>query len=261
MNPFRLGRWAPVTQDEPNDAAYSGTSNGQLDSDLSGVSFNATIKATWRSLRQGHDAIVFHGLRQHASAVTRGYSVLDSAAAEDALNAYFATAQLPAGTTIRVLRAHATLDVADDVRRLVEQRVKRERETAARMAGLEDTHSYLMRWRERFLCDPATAMLWWADGDRDRFLKLADQEQQFETVVNLVGGRPGTVTEDSEIAPLVASFLADLDADDRTYLIKQLGSIFENYRRSDLAEKLRKFESCDMPQDDDVRGRGGVLGS
>jgi hypothetical protein len=150
----------------------------------------------------------------------------------------------------QLLSAHATLSVADDVRDQAERQAKNARQADANTAELTAKHAYLTRLRELFLCDSATAMLWWADGDRDRMLRLAEYEKQFGVMVSLVAGTPNDTARPDKIAPLVARFLTDLDGNDRRYLIGQLAEIFKNYRRSDLAEELRKSESSDTSQDE-----------
>jgi hypothetical protein len=194
MNPFRLGFRSTNQQEEREVDWDSATNDYQLDSNLTASCFDATVQASWRPRGGGHDAIVFHHLRLYANTVTSGFSVLNAMAAENALNAFFATAQLPTGTSIQLLSARTKLRVADDVRSLVERRARNSRETQASIAELAAKQVYLTRWRELFLRDPATAMLWWADGDRDKLLQLAGKEKEFAAVVSIFGGTPNTAT-------------------------------------------------------------------
>lgn len=250
MNPFRLSFRSAAQQEEQGPDWDSGTSDYQLDSNLAGSCFNAAVQASWRPRGREHGATVFHHLRLHANSVTSDFSVLNAMAAENALNKFFATEQLSTGTGIQVLSARATLRVADDVRSLAERRARNVRESQAVIAELAAKQAYLTRWRETFLRDPAAAMLWWADGDRDRLLQLSTKEKEFGAIVSLLGGTPTAPTRTDKIAPLVATFLSNLDVNDRSYLTSQLAKIFENYRRPDLAEELRRSESSDMPPEE-----------
>src|ERR1700742_332067 len=102
MNPFRLS-FRPAAQLGEHDADWdSGTNDYQLDSNLTGSPFEATVQASWRPRGREHGATVFHHLRLHANSVTSGFSVLNAMAAENALNTFFATAQLSTGTSIQV---------------------------------------------------------------------------------------------------------------------------------------------------------------
>jgi hypothetical protein len=191
---------------------------------------------------QAHDAIVFRSLREQGNAVTRRFSVLNTEAASDELNASFIGTRLLPGTGIQLLSASASLSVAEKDRDFAAKQATIARQADADAAELAAKHTHLMRLRELFLRDTATAMLWWSDGDRDRMLGLADHEKQFDTMVRLITGSPHGTAPPDEIAPLVASFLADLGPDHRRFLISQLAKVFESYHRPDLAEELRRSE-------------------
>lgn len=248
MRSFRFTPWPSAQQAEPDGIPCRATRRYRLESALPDTYFAAAIQADWLPMGHGHDAIVFRFLSEQGNAVTRRFSILNAEEANDELNTLFAAARLPADVGIRLLSVRAALSVSDVDRDFASEQAVIARQAEADAAELVAKHAYLMRLRELFLRDSATAMLWWSNGDRDRVLRLAKEGEQFETLVGLVTRSPNSKVEPDKIAPLVASFLADLGVDHRTYLIGQLAKIFENYHRSDLAEELRRSESLDMCQ-------------
>lgn len=242
MRLFRSDRWPAVQQTEPDVMPCHATRQYQLDSVLPATHFAAVFHAEWLPMGQGHDAIVFRSLSWQANAITRRFSVLNAEEANDELTLFLATARLPADSGIRLKSARATLSVAQEDREFAARQAMAARQADADVAGLAAKHAYLMRLRDLFLSDGATARLWWSDGDRDRILRLPKEGDQLDAVVGLITKSPEGAVQPDKIAPLVASFLEGLGVGHRTYLIGQLTQIFENYHRPDLAEELRRSE-------------------
>lgn len=115
MKLFKLDRWYLAQQEETNGSPCRATRRYQLESVLTDAHFDAEIQAEWLPMEQGHDAIVFRFLGGHANKLTSRFSVLNADAANDELNEFFATTQLPADSGIRLLSARVTLGVAVDV--------------------------------------------------------------------------------------------------------------------------------------------------
>jgi hypothetical protein len=245
MKSFR-SLWPPAQQVEPAGVPYRSTRRYRLESALPDTYFDAEIEAGWLAPKPGYDATVFHFLKERGSAETRRYSVLEVEEANDGLNMCLGAIRWPAGIELSFVHAKLTVYEVDRDFALNQAAIKRQAQ--AKAAELVTEHAYLARLRELFLCDSATAMLWWSNGDPDRVLRLVKEGEQFEALVGMVTRSPGSKVQPDRIAPIVASFLEDLGADHRAHLIGQLAKILENYHRLDLAEELGRSESPDISE-------------
>jgi len=218
----------------------NGSATYRLSSELDKALFTASIYARWLPPGRGGRALVLPHLRQEGDAVTKRFSVLDVAAANDALNMTFARMhgrEIP-GAGVRLVNATAMLRVDEDHRDFAERKASIERQARLDAAEVEATLTRLVRVRDVFFRDSAMACLWWSDGKRDKFLELDTNKDKFGTIVNLLTGSPAGHAEADRIAGLIDLFLKDLGPDHREYLAGQLGQIFTGYARPDLASEL-----------------------
>lgn len=239
MRPFRLSRWPQPLQTEPSGLEGNGSRTYRLASALHGAVFSARITASWSPNEPGSDATVFRFLGEQGNALTRRFSVLDVAAAQDALRRSFGQTSLSNDTKIQLWEARVELGVTQKDRDFAERQATIRQHADSGIAELEAKHAYLVRLRDLFLRDADMAMLWWSDGERDRMLDLATKEKDFAALVALLTGAANGTAQADTIAPLVASFLTGLSPEHHSYLTDQLARVFESYQRPDLAEKMR----------------------
>jgi hypothetical protein len=233
------GRLPRAQAPAPDVGRYAAARDYRLDSALPGALFLASIRASWLPHPMGGESRIFQHLGSMGNKVTSHFSVLDVAAANDAVNTSFATRREIPGSDIRLVFAHATLNVAQEDRDFAERKADIERRASIEAAGLEAKHAYLMRLRDLFLSDAAITGLWWSNGDPDRVLRLTEHAGAFDTIVSEITGSPHGPARQDKIAPLIDRFLTGLGPDHREYLIGQLAKVFDGYQQSDLAEELR----------------------
>jgi len=211
----------------------------RLASVLPEAAFSAVIRAWWRPANRGYEEIVFQYLLEEGHKATRRFSVLDAAAANDAVNASFAVRRvIPGG--VQLVGARTELTVATDDLAFAERKADIERRASIEAAELETMHIRLVKLRDLFLSDSVMAGLWWSNGEPDRMLGLAEHAGKFDRLVSVVTGSQAGSARADTIAGLIERFLADLGPDHRTFLIGQLAKVFESYHQPGLAEKLRQ---------------------
>lgn len=192
--------------------------------------FTGTIDAQWTPSGNGGRRLVFNYLYSKATEVTRQYSVLDAALANEALTDTFDHLRgldFPS-SGVRLQGASAELRVDEGDQRY-----------ATKKAVIQKEKLLLAEVRDTFLCDSATAGLWWANGDHDRVLELGAHRDEFAAAVNLVNGTADSQAEADNTGELISEFLRDLGPEHRNYLLGQLGKFFSSWGRDDLAERLR----------------------
>ena len=216
--------------------------NYRLES-VDGTCFSASIQAWWLPAGVNCESQVFQYLGFHGNKVTKDFSVLDRAAANDAFNAWFAAQRTIPGSGIDLVAARAELTVPDDILEFAGRKADIQRRASIEAADLEAKHAYLIRLRDMFLKDAGVARLWWLDGDPDKLLDLAKHAAEFDAIVTTIAGSQGASTQPDTIAPLIDRFLTELGPHHREYLIGQLAQIFKYYDRSDLAEELRSTQT------------------
>ncbi|MEU8394078.1 hypothetical protein AB0C28_02730 [Nonomuraea sp. NPDC048892] len=200
--------------------------------------FRARIVITWRlpvGAEVSSEALVAAGdlLAKVAAETTRSFSVLHREEAESALNMKLRRIRIdPAPSSIQVTLAVEPEDVEfAQQQRMRDLEVLRQQAEVGRLLVLRDT----------VLRDAPTARLWWLGADRNRLADLAKHADDIERAVALVApvekanvSRPDEVV----ITKLVDQFLSELDTDSRWLLLQQLGMVFRNYDRGDLATQL-----------------------
>jgi hypothetical protein len=173
--------------------------------------------------------------------VTRNFSVLDVAEANDTLIRAFAQivgSEIP-GTGIRLISASATLQVEDGHRKFAEQKADLNRQARFHADDAKVKMARLTTIRDMFLHDSASAALWWSEGKPERLLELAAHKDKFTTVVNVLDGTAADRAEADRTSELISTFLADLAPHHREHLLDQLARVFASYDRPDLVDKLR----------------------
>jgi hypothetical protein len=173
--------------------------------------------------------------------VTRSFSVLDVAEANDTLIGAFAQlagSEIP-GTGIRLVSASATLQVEDGHRKFAEQEADLKRQARFHIDDAKVKMACLTTIRDMCLHDSASAALWWSEGKPERLLELAAHKDKFSTVVNVLDGTAGNHAEADKTSELIREFLADLAPHHRGHLLDQLARVFASYDRLDLVDKLR----------------------
>ncbi len=205
---------------------------------LTAAWFTATVSARWVSSPED-GAAVFRYLVEDANKVTRQYSVLDASAAQDEVNHRLAVPQEIPGTGATLMAAHVTLTVTADDLEYAERRASIDRAAMLADAELEAQRDRLVKLRDVFLADTATARLWWFDGDPGKLLALADKENQFETVVQGIAESSASAADKDVVPGLVAQFLAELSPAEKTLLLGQLTNVFASYERQDLVAALQ----------------------
>ena len=219
----------------------SGNRVYRLASDLAETSFVASIQVQWLPGEPAHEAPLFQYLGQESNRVTRRFSVLDTAAAQDALNSSFAALLGEvSGAGVQLVSARAALEVEKDDLNFAERKASIQRQTALDAASLESTQARLTMLRDLFLNDSAMAGLWWFNGEPDRLLQLEKNAGTFEKVVSMVAESHAGAAKANKIAGLIECFLADLGPDHRELLIAQLDRIFTSYQRPELSEELQR---------------------
>jgi hypothetical protein len=182
-------RWLEYVLGPPPPSDGVGICEGhriyRLKTDLAEAWFTASIQARWLSADPGHEALVFRHLRDVGNGVTCRYSVLDPAVAQDALNATLSALREIPGAGIQGMSAHAALSVAQEDLHYAERSAAIQRDQLVDIAKLESKHEGLTRLRDLFLSDGTMARLWWFDGDRERFLRLAEHDGKFDTIVSM----------------------------------------------------------------------------
>jgi hypothetical protein len=224
----------PVAADEPRGASRT----YRLASLLPETSFSAAIQAWWHPADRGYEEIVFQYLWEVGRKETRRFSVLDSAAANDAINASFAAGRAIPGGGVQLVGARAELTVATDDLAFAERRATIERRASIEAAELETMHARLVKLRDLFLSDSVMAGLWWSNGEPDRMLGLAEHAPKFDSLVSVVTGSHADPARADPIAAIIGRFLADLGPDHRTLLIGQLAKVFVSYHQPGLAQEL-----------------------
>jgi hypothetical protein len=243
MKLFSSG-WGQQTRVSADDRSPdSARRNYRLESDMEGAYFGASIQAWWLPVGTNCEGQIFQYIGYHGNKVTRGFSVLDRAAANDALNAWFSVQRPIPDSGIELVSARADLNVADDVLDFAGRKADIQRRTSIESADLEAKHAYLTRLRDLFLKDGGMARLWWLNGDPDRLLRLADHTAEFDAVVNVIAGSRDPDVQPDQIAPIIDRFLTELSPRHREYLIGQLGQIFVSYEQPHLAEELRSTQT------------------
>lgn len=210
----------------------------RLESDLHGAPFSATIKASWLPADPTTDTLVFQHLLEEGRAVSRRFSVLDLAAANDAINATFAVRRAIPHSNIQIVAARAELGVSKDQLAFAERRAGIELRVDIDAAEMDATYARLSKIRELFLSDSAVAGLWWSQGEPDRILQLKDKSGELESIVSMVAASHGGRILEDKIANLIGRFLAELGPSHREWLIRQLAKVFESYQQPGLAEEL-----------------------
>ena len=232
-NPF------PTTYDAPTE---SGSAAYRLASELGvDAQFTAAIRAQWESSGRCGREIVFPYLGGHGAKVTRSFSVLDVAEANDTLIRAFAQiagSEIP-GTGIRLISASATLQVEEGHRKFAEQEADLNRQARFHADDAKVKMARLTTIRDMFLHDSASAALWWSEGKPERLLELATHKDKFSTVVNVLDGTAANRAEVDQTTALISAFLADLAPHHREHLLDQLARVFASYDRPDLVDKLR----------------------
>jgi hypothetical protein len=225
-----------------DDLVESGSAAYRLASELGAdAQFTAAIRAQWKSSGRGGREIVFPYLGGQGAEVTRRFSVLDVAEANDALIMAFAQmagSEIP-GTGIRIISASATLQVEDGHRKFAEQEADLNRQARFHADDAKVKMARLTTIRDMFLHDSASAALWWSEGSPERLLELAAHKEKFSTVVNLLDGTAAERAEADQTSELIRVFLAELGPHHREHLLDQLARVFASYDRPDLAGKLR----------------------
>lgn len=225
-----------------DDPAESGSATYRLASELGAdAQFTAAICAKWKSSGKGGREIVFRYLGVQGAEVTRSFSVLDVAEANDTLIRAFAQiagSEIP-GTGIRLISASATLQVEDGHRKFAEQEADLNRQARFDADDAKVKMARLTMIRDMFLHDSASAALWWSEGKPERLLELAAHKDKFSTVVNVLDGTTADRAEADQACELINVFLADLGPHHREHLLDQLARVFTSYDRPDLAGKLR----------------------
>ena len=234
--------WLTGRRDPFDDPAESGSAAYRLASELGAdAQFTATIRAQWESSGRGGREIVFPYLSGQGSKVTRTFSVLDVAEANDALIRAFAQvagSEIP-GTGIRLISASATLQVEDGHRKFAEQEADLNRQARFHADDAKVKMLRLTTIRDMFLHDSASAALWWSEGKPERLLEVVAHKDKFSTVVNVLDGTAADRAEADQTSELISAFLADLAPHHREHLLDQLSRVFASYDRPDLAGKLR----------------------
>jgi hypothetical protein len=229
----------PTAYDDP---AESGSAAYRLASELGAdAQFTAAIRAQWESSGRGGREIVFPYLGRQGAEVTRSFSVLDVAEANDTLIRAFAQiagSEIP-GTGIRLISASATLQVEDGHRKFAEQEADLNRQARFHADDAKVKMARLTTIRDMFLHDSASAALWWSEGKPERLLELAAHKDKFSTVVNVLDGTAADRAEADQTSELISAFLADLAPHHREHLLDQLARVFASYDRPDLVDKLR----------------------
>jgi hypothetical protein len=224
-----------------DDLAESGSAAYRLASELGAdAQFTAEIRAQWESSSGGGRELVFQYLGRQGAEVTRSFSVLDFAEANDTLIRAFAQIagrEIP-GTGIRLISASATLQVEDSHRKFAEQEADLNRQTRFHADDAKVKMARLTTIRDMFLHDSASAALWWSEGKPERLLELAAHKDKFSTVVNVLDGTAAERAEADHTSELIRAFLADLAPHHREHLLDQLARVFASYDRSDLVDKL-----------------------
>jgi hypothetical protein len=230
---------SPTAYDDPVE---SGSTAYRLASELGAdAQFTAAIRARWESSGRGGREIVFPYLGKHGAGVTRSFSVLDVAEANDTLIRAFAQiagSEIP-GTGMRLVSASATLQVEDGHRQFAEQVADLNRQARFHADDAKVKMACLTTIRDMFLHDSASAALWWSEGKPERLLELATHKDKFSTVVNVLDGAAGNRAEADQTSELISAFLADLAPHHREHLLDQLARVFASYDRRDLVDKLR----------------------
>jgi hypothetical protein len=246
MRSWLTGRRDPFPATH-NELTENRTATYRLASELGAdAQFAATIHAQWERSCHGGRENVFLYLSRYAAEVTRKFSVLDVAEANDSLTEAFslvAGREIPEGGT-RLISASATLQVEDGHRRFAEQEADLTRQARFHADEAKVRMARLTTIRDMFLHDSASAALWWCEGRPERFLELAAHKDKFSTVVNLLHGTPVDHVEADQASELINVFLADLGPHHREYLLDQLARVFTSYDRPDLAGKLRSDKGC-----------------
>jgi hypothetical protein len=237
-----LARWRDTFPTAYGDPAESGSAAYRFASELGAdAQFIAAIRAQWESSGRGGREIVFPYLGRQGAEVTRSFSVLDVAEANDTLIRAFdqiADSEIP-GTGIRLISASATLQVEDGHRKFAEQEADLNRQARFHADDAKVKMARLATIRDMFLRDSASAALWWSEGKPERLLELAAYKDKFSTVVNVLDGTAADRAEADQTSELISVFLADLAPHHREYLLDQLARVFASYDRPDLVDKLR----------------------
>lgn len=234
-------RWQRAYSD-PTITAHGGPF--RLKSDLHPESpFTAEMTARWSGPDDG--TAVFRYLVDTASRITENYSVLDAGTVEIELNHEFAAVGEMPGTGATLITAHATLTIANDDLDYAERRTSIHRETLLADADLAAQRDRLLRLREVFLGDPATARLWWFNGEPGKLLALTDKDGQFETVVQSIAGSHSDSADQDALSGIIHQFLTELGPESRTFLLGQLAKVFASYERPDLVAALGMLAPVD----------------
>jgi hypothetical protein len=238
--------WLPRRRDPSltayDDRAQSGSAAYRLASELGAdAQFTAVIHAEWESSGGGGRELVFPYLGRQGAGVTRNFSVLDVAEANDTLIGAFAQivgSEIP-GTEIRLIAANATLQVEDTHRTFAEQEADLNRQARFHADDAKVKMARLTTIRDTFLYDSASAALWWSEGKPERLLELAAHKDKFSTIVNVLEGTAADHAEADHASELISAFLAGLAPHHREHLLDQLARVFASYERPDLADQLR----------------------
>jgi hypothetical protein len=241
MRLFDWGQPIPMSlHDAGQDTARR---NYRFESDAEGACFSASLQAWWLPEGANCDGRVFQYVSYHGNKVTRSFSVLDRAAANDALNAWFAAQRAIPDSGIELLSVRAELTVADDILESASRIAEIQRRASIEATDLQAKHAHLMRLRDLFLTDAGMARLWWLNGDPDRLLSLVERTADFDQTVNMIAGSQSGGGQPDRIAPIVDRFLRDLGPRHREYLIGQLEHVFVSYGQPHLAAELRSTQS------------------
>lgn len=241
MRAWLTGRLDPFRANY-NQPAERGTATYRLASELgTDAQFTAAIHAQWEPPGRGGRENVFPYLGGHGAEVTRKFSVLDVAEANDSLTRAFsqiAGSEIP-DTGIRLISASAALQVEDGHRKFAEQEADLNRQARFYADDAKVKMARLTTIRNTFLHDSAIAALWWSEGKPERLLELAAHKDKFGAVVRLLDGTAADRVEADQTSELINMFLTDLGPHHREHLLDQLARVFASYDRPDLADKLR----------------------
>jgi hypothetical protein len=229
--------WGPA---EPAADArpHSVSRSYRLESALPAAPFSATIQAWWLPADPTSDWLVFQHLLEEGSAVSRRFSVLDVAAANDALNATFAVKRMIPHSNVQVVATRAELGVGKDQLAFAEQKAAIELRASIDAAEMDATYARLSKLRDLFLSDSAMAGLWWSQGEPDRMLHLAENSGKLDSIVSTVAASHAGPVQEEKIASLIGRFLEGLGPSHREWLIGQLAKVFESYQQPGLAEEM-----------------------